>query len=72
VVHIAAYRTIGGDALSSKIMSPSRALASVDELADEVNEMIVSAERNGTGGGAFGVGGCADANAAVIKKISTE
>src|ERR1700690_633781 len=56
---------------SSKIMSPSFALASVIGLSGVVNDRITSAEKRGTGGGAPGVGGCAGTETAAARKIST-
>src|SRR6516165_729390 len=46
---------------SSKIMSPSFALASVIGLSAGVNDLIVAGEKMSTGAGAPGVGGCASA-----------
>jgi hypothetical protein len=51
---------------SSKIMSPSFAFASVIGLSGGVNDLIVSAEKRGAGGGC-----CAGAETAVAKKTST-
>src|SRR5215469_5798703 len=56
---------------SSKIMSPSFALASVIGLSAGVNDLITSAEKRGTGPGAAGVGGCADKETSTAKKITT-
>jgi hypothetical protein len=44
----------------------------VDGLPAGVNDFIDSAENNGIGGGAPGVGGWEDTKAAVAKKIRTE
>src|SRR3954452_1220633 len=55
---------------SSKIMSPSFALAAVIGLSGGVNEFIVSAEKSGTGVAAPGVGCCASRKVTVAKKIS--
>src|SRR5271165_3235730 len=52
---------------SSKIMSPSFALASVIGLSGGVNDLTVSAEKSGTGGGC-----CAGTEIAAARKISTE
>lgn len=49
---------------SSKIMSPSFALASVEGLSGGVNDFVKSAEKSGTGGEAPGFGGWAEANIA--------
>src|SRR5271168_5221822 len=53
--------------LSSKIMSPSFALASVIGLSGGVKDRITSAEKRATGGGAPGAGGCAGREAAARK-----
>src|ERR1700678_952576 len=51
---------------SSKIMSPSFALASVIGLSGGVKDLITSGEKRGTGGGC-----CAGAETADARKIST-
>src|SRR4051812_10094217 len=51
---------------SSKIMSPSFALASVIGLFGGVNDLIASAEKRGTGGGC-----CAGRETAAARKIRT-
>src|ERR1700731_3845687 len=51
---------------SSKIMSPSFALASVIGLSGGVKDLIAPAEKRGTGGGC-----CADVETADARKIST-
>jgi hypothetical protein len=51
---------------SSKIMSPSFALASVIGLSGGVNDLIVSAAKRGTGGGC-----CAGTETAAARKTST-
>src|SRR5579862_5493385 len=56
---------------SSKIMSPSFALASVIGLSDGVNGFIASAEKRGTGGTPPGVGCCAGMETAAARKIGT-
>src|SRR5277367_2544293 len=50
---------------SSKIMSPSFALASVIGLSGGVNDLIASAEKRGTGGG------CCARTETAARKIST-
>src|SRR5579863_8441951 len=50
---------------SSKIMSPSFALASVIGLSGGVNDRITSAEKRGTGAGC-----CADTKTAAARKTS--
>src|ERR1700760_4251182 len=56
---------------SSKIMSPSFALASVIGLSVGVNDRIASAEKRGTGDAVPGVGCCACTEAAAARKTST-
>ena len=55
---------------SSKIISPNFALASVTGLSAGVTDRMVAGENNGTGGGAPGVGGCAERDAATASAIS--
>src|ERR1700757_4425980 len=55
---------------SSKIMSPSFALASVIGLSTGVNDRMASAENSGTGGGAPGVGGCEERGTATASTIN--
>src|SRR5579871_2076807 len=55
---------------SSKIMSPSFALASVIGLSAGVNDLITSAEKRGTGA-APGTGVCARTRSPIARKIST-
>src|SRR5580704_8074293 len=55
---------------SSKIMSPSFALASLIGLSGGVYAWIASVENRGTGGGAPGTGGCADAETAAARNSS--
>jgi hypothetical protein len=47
---------------------PERLEASVDGLPGGVNDFNVSAEKNGTGGRAAGVGGCAEAQPMAVKE----
>src|SRR5580704_6286672 len=56
---------------SSKIISPSFALASVIGLSEGVNDWTTSAEKRGTGGAAPEVGGCAGRETAAARKVST-
>src|SRR5580704_737255 len=56
---------------SSKIMSPSFALASVIRLPGGVNDWITSGEKRGTGSGAPAGGGCAGAETAAARENST-
>src|SRR5579862_4241980 len=56
---------------SSKIRSPSFALASVMGLSAGVNDLMLSAEKRGTGGGAPGVAGCPRRPTATVASIGT-